>query len=184
MTLILSDLTLSRQHFKEIFPLDIGHSSVAGGKRPGQTAGMARYTVLAGKNGREHIVELGYGTVPERSKKKQDYPLLLPKLDSHLAQFNIDGNTHNVLILKFLEGEGRKRTLQSFRNFNAPREIETTVGQPNEKLALAVLEIAALRIQDILNGKINVAQEPQVFINLIHHAIEMRAGHVLKKAVS
>lgn len=182
MTLLLADLSLSQEKFRDLFPLDAGQAVVAGGKRPGQTAGMARYTVLAGKKGREHVIELGYGTVPERISQAEEYPLLLPKLDSQLGRFNIDGNTNNVLILKFLEVDGHKLVLQRFRNFNAPCEMGTAPGRPTERLALAVLEIAHIRVREIIENKINVKQEPQVFINLIHHAIEMRAGHILRVA--
>lgn len=180
MTLLLTDLSLSQEKFHELFPLDPGQVVVAGGKRPGQTAGMARYTVLAGKKGGEHVVELGYGTVPERAPESE-YPLLLPKLDAQLGRFNIDGNTNNLLIVKFLEEDGHKLTLQRFRNFNAPCEMGTAPGRPTERLALAVLEIAHLRVREIMENKINVKQEPETFIRLIHHAIEMRAGHVLRQ---
>ncbi|GEM_PF-2985519 len=181
MTLLLTDLSLSQQKFHELFPLEPGRVAVAGGQREGQTAGMARYNVLAGKKGREHIVELGYGTVPERAGESE-YPLLLPKLDAQLGHFNIDGNTNNVLIIKFLEEHGHKLTLQRFRNFNAPCEMGTAPGRPTERLALAMLEIAHLRVREIIENKINVKQDPQTFINLIHHAIEMRAGHMLRRA--
>lgn len=180
MTLLPADLTLSQEKFNELFPLTLGKVEIAGGKRAGQTAGMARYTVLAGKKGREHVIELGYGTVPERDRKKQDYPLLLPKLDSELGRFNIDGNTNNILILKFRENRDKKLVLESLRNFNAPRAIEAGPGH-NERLAVAVMEIAQLRIRDILENKINVQQEPQALISLIHHAIEMRAGHMFRQ---
>ncbi len=182
MALLLADLTLSQEKFCDLFPLEKGEVITAGGKRAGQTAAMARYTVLAGKKGCEHVIELGYGTVPERTKKPGDYPLLLPKLDSQLGRFNIDGNTNNVLILKFREEE-RKLVLQKFRNFNAPCEIETAPGASNEKLARAVLEIAHLRVEEIKNNTVNVKQDPQVFINLIHHAIEMRVGHMLRQKI-
>ena len=126
------------------------------------------------------MIELGYGTAPARSKAPKDYPLLLPKLDSQLSKFNIDGNTNNVLILKFREDNERRLVLESFRNFNAPREIAAGP-EENKRLALAVLEIAHLRVADIISSKINAKQEPQTFINLIHHAIEMRAGHLLQQ---
>ena len=162
----------------------IGKVVIAGGKRPGQTAGLARYTVIAGKNGREHNIELGYGIVPARTKKPKDYPLLLPRLDTQLGRFNIDGNTHNILILRFRE-EDRKLRLHAFRNFNAPCEITVTTGaSSNMTLATATLEIAQLRVCDIIDGKLNAKQEPQTIIGLIHHAIEMRAGHMFKKSVS
>lgn len=180
MTLLINDLTFSQDNFHQLFPLEMGENVIAGGKRAGQTAAMARYTVMAGKEGREHIIEIGYGTVPERDGKKQDYPLLLPKLDSQLGRFNIDGNTNNVLILKFREEAGRKLALHALRNFNAPCEIAVTPGQPTEKLALAVLEVVQHRIGEIRSGKINTAQDPQIFINMIHHAIEMRVGHMLR----
>jgi len=178
MTLLLNDLALSQAKFHELFPLQQGSTVIAGGQRPGQTAGMARYTVVEGKRGKEHVIELGYGTVPERAGEGA-YPLLLPKLDSQLGRFNIDGNINNILILKFLE-EGHKVSLQRMRNFNAPCEIGTGAGRPTEKLALAMIEIAHMRVKEITENKINVKQEPQVFINLIHHAIEMRAGHVTR----
>lgn len=184
MTLLLSDSVISSSKFKELFPLEVGGVVIAGGKRAGQTAGMARYSVTANKRGRQHVLELGYGTVPARNKKPKDYPLLLPKLDSQLGRFNIDGNTNNVLILKFLENEDKKLVMQSFRNFNAPCEIETSLKHDNEKLALAMIEIASLRVHDIAANKIDVDQDPQLFIKLIHHAIEMRAGHVLKASIA
>jgi len=189
MTFWQPDLLFSRNKFKELFPLEKGKVIIAGGKRPGQTAGMARYTVIAGKNGREHIIELGYGTVPGRARKPKDYPLLLPKLDEQLGRFNIDGNTHNILILRFLEKNGHL-ALRRFRNFNAPCEIETSLIDQSEKhipgddLALAVLEIAHARIHEILDGKINTGQPPQACINLIYHAIENKVGHSLKQAVN
>ncbi len=183
MTLFLTNLTVSQDKFAELFPLEKGGHVVAGGKRAGQTAGMARYTVIAGKNGREHILELGYGTVPTRKRKQGDYPLLLPKLDSQLGRFNIDGNTNNLLILKFREREDRQLILQKIRNFNAPCEIEVQAGSPNEKLAQAVVEIASMRVHEIIGSKINLKQDPQALIKLIHHAIEMRTGHVMHSSV-
>lgn len=182
MTLLPPDLTLSQDKFHSLFPLEKGQVAIAGGKRAGQTAGMARYSVLASKEGRTHIIELGYGTVPARAKKPKNYPLLLPKLDSQLGRFNIDGNTNNVLILKFKEREDRMLVLQSLRNFNAPREIEAGPDK-NEKLALAVMDIAQLRIKDILENKLDVKQDPEILVKLIHHAIEMRTGHTLKASV-
>ena len=183
MSLFPTDLTLSQEKFLDLFSLDKGQTITAGGKRAGQTAGMARYSVLAGKKGREHHIELGYGTVPERSVKQGDYPLLLPKLDSQLGQFNIDGNTNNVLILKFIEGEDRRLSLKEFRNFNAPC-ITQVDPENNLQLALAVLEIAQLRIKDITDNKLNSSQDPQTFIKLIHHAIEMRSGRAIKSSVA
>ena len=183
MTIWQPDLNFTRAKFSELFPLEKGQVIIAGGKRPGQTAGLARYTVIAGKNGREHIIELGYGTVPARSRKPKDYPLLLPKLDEQLGRFNIDGNTNNVLILRFRVEDGAL-VLRRLRNFNAPCEIETGPGAPNSRLALAVLEVAHARISEILSGKINARQEPEAFINLIHHAIESRAGHMLRQRVN
>lgn len=178
MTILQPDLTFSSQQFKILFPLEKGQLAIAGGKRPGQTAGLARYTAVAGLQGREHTIELGYGTVPSRARAPKDYPLLLPKLDAQLGRFNIDGNTNNVMILKFRREEN-KLVLHKLRNFNAPRELDITPDAPTAKLALAALEIAHARIVEIIEGRINVKQEPQAFINLIHHAIEMRAGHIM-----
>ena len=48
MSFSVTDLTLSLEKFHELFPLTIGKAVIAGGKRQGQTAGLARYTVLAG----------------------------------------------------------------------------------------------------------------------------------------
>ena len=184
MTLLqISDLHMSQAKFNTMFGLEIGQVVMAGGKRPGQTAGLARYTVIAGKEGREHIIELGFGAVPERSRKKQDYPLLLPQLDGQLGRFNIDGNLNNVLILKFRETEDRRLLLHRMRNFNAPCEVATGPDAPNARLALAMLDIAHLRVRDVLENKINVAQPPEVFINLVHHAIEMRSGHLSRSAI-
>ncbi len=182
MSLFPNDLVLSQDKFKSLFTLEKGNVVVAGGKRAGQTAGLVRYTAMAGKQGRDHLIELGYGTVPARAKKPKDYPLLLPKLDSQLGRFNIDGNTNNILILKFCETEDRRLRFREFRNFNAPCAIAVDPDR-NAKLALAVLEIAQLRIQDILDNKLDVKQDPDMLVKLIHRAIEMRAGHALKAAI-
>ena len=182
MSFFPTDLSLSQDKFNNLFGLEKGQVLIAGGKRAGQTAGLARYTVMANKEGREHLIELGYGTVPARSKKPKDYPLLLPKLDSQLGRFNIDGNTNNILILNFTETEGRKLQLTEFRNFNAPCSIKVDL-EKNQKLALAVMEIAQLRIKDILDNKLDPKQDPQALVKLIHHAIEMRTGHALKAAI-
>ncbi len=183
MTLVLADLVLTRDKFQTLFPLETGKTVIAGGKRAGQTAGMARYIATAGKEGRAHTVELGYGTVPARSKKPKDYPLLLPRLDSELGRFNIDGNTHNVLILTFAETDNRKLRLESFRRFGAPCAIDVDPAR-NGRPALAVLEIAQLRIRDILENKLDPKQDPQLVIQLIRNAIDMRAGHAVQSAVS
>ncbi|MCB9990100.1 MAG: hypothetical protein H6867_01815 [Rhodospirillales bacterium] len=182
MTLPLIKPHFSLSEFNQLFPLEKGQVVTAGGKRPGLTAGLARYTVTAGKDGRTHVIELGYGTVPTRSQKPKSYPLLLPKLDAQLGRFNIDGNTNNVLILRFRE-EGGQFCLIDFRNFNAPCALGALPGEPGAALAPAVLEIAHLRIKDVLENKLDPKQDPQLLIKLIHHAIEMRAGHLLKHSI-
>ncbi|PJB71823.1 MAG: hypothetical protein CO093_04330 [Alphaproteobacteria bacterium CG_4_9_14_3_um_filter_47_13] len=180
MTLVPTDLIFSQQNFQTYFPLSNGRIVIAGGKRPGQTAALARYNIFASKEGRKHVIELGYGIVPTRAKIPKDYPLLLPKLDSELGRFNIDGNINNILILKFRETTDHKLLLYKIRNFNAPCEIKVGEGK-NEKLALAVLDIVHLRLEEILKNQINAKQPPQVMIGLIHHAIEMRIGHKLRQ---
>jgi len=170
----MAEIRFHKNRFHELFHLSEPDLVLAGGKRPGQTAGMRRHSVRDTQNGREHLIEIGYGIVPERGETPDGYPLLLPKLDQQLAKFNIDGNLNNILMLRFSEIDGFCE-LTGIRNFGAPRETLIAPDSLKASFVGAVLDIAALRIAEIEQDKINTGVPPEELIRLISYAINHRA---------